>query len=74
MRKDQIGDLGTANDTKHRENIRTDSQDRQEKVKTARKGIFQKGRAVASNVFNTLLGVTSMVPTRVSRVRSHDVR
>ncbi|KIK04639.1 hypothetical protein K443DRAFT_92736, partial [Laccaria amethystina LaAM-08-1] len=63
VRKDQIGDLGTANDMKHHENICTDSQDRQEKAKTARKGIFQKGHAVASNVFNTLLGVTSMVPT-----------
>ena len=73
MRKDQIGDLGTANDMKHREKIRTDSQDRQEKVETACKSIFQKGCAVASNVFNTLLGLTSMVPTRVSCLRSHRV-
>ena len=66
VRKDQIGGLGTVNDTKHRENIRTDNQEHQEKVETARKGIFQKGRAVASKVFETLLGITSIVPTRMS--------
>ena len=72
VRKDQIGDMGTVNDTKRRENIRTDNQERQEKVETARKGIFQKGCAVASKVFDTLLGMTSIVPTRMSCFQFHE--
>lgn len=71
VHKDQIGDLGTANDTKCHENICTDNQEHQEKVETACKGIFQKGWAVASKVFDTLLGMTSIVPTHMSCFQFH---
>ena len=64
--KDQVGGLGIVNDTKHHENICTDNQECQEKVETSHKGISQKGHAVASKVFDTLLGITSIVPTHVS--------
>ena len=60
------------NGTKHHENIHTDNQKCQEKVENAYKGIFQKGHAVASKVFDTLLGITSLVPMLVGCIQFHE--
>lgn len=61
-----MSDLGTVNDMKRRENIREDNVERQDKVEKARHGIFTKGYSIVSTVFQNIMGLTSLVPTRAS--------
>ncbi|KAN0118275.1 hypothetical protein V8E52_005251 [Russula decolorans] len=62
--KDQIGQMGTKLDARHRENERVDNDSRRQKIKMTRGWIFERGYGVASNAVERILAPTSMVPTR----------
>ncbi|EIW73873.1 hypothetical protein CONPUDRAFT_68217 [Coniophora puteana RWD-64-598 SS2] len=61
--KVNIPDMGTRKDMECRQNIRTDTMQRQELVQKARNKIFKKGCPVNSKKITSLLGKYSYVPT-----------
>src|SRR5271169_1397193 len=66
IQKSQIKDFGSHVDDQRRAHIRVDTDQRQDKVDTSRKWIFENGRGVNSQPVNNIIQEDSYVPTRVS--------
>jgi hypothetical protein len=65
VKKDQIGEMGTKLDARHRANERVDNDARRSKVEMTRSWIFERGYSVAGTAVENILAPTSLVPTRV---------
>lgn len=66
VNKSKIDKLGNRADRRQREKgIRVDDRHRRSMIERAREFIFKLGRSVVSTFVDNLIGVTSMVPTRV---------